>query len=136
MPLPIVTVGGLISDPEGRVLLIRTHKWGDRWGIPGGKIDEGETMEAALVREIREETGLEATDVRFVAAIDAVFSPEFYKPIHMVLLNFTARSRGGSVTLNDEAQAWAWVSPAEAMAYDLNGPTRELLRLVDTEVRP
>ena len=134
MPLPIVTVGGLIYDPQGRVLLIRTHKWGDRWGIPGGKIDEGETMEAALIREIREETGLEARDVHFVTALDSVFSPEFYKPLHMVLLNFTCRSEGGPVTLNDEAQAWEWVEPGRALTYDLNGPTRALLQLILSEV--
>jgi 8-oxo-dGTP pyrophosphatase MutT (NUDIX family) len=134
MPAPIVTVGGLVSDPEGRVLLIRTHKWGDRWGIPGGKIDEGETMEAALVREFVEETGLAITDVRFVTALDSVHSPEFYKPVHMVLLNFTAHSAGGAVTLNEEAQAYAWVSPTEAATYDLNDPTRALLRQVYPEV--
>ena len=134
MPLPIVTVGALIFDPEGRVLLIRTHKWGDRWGIPGGKIDEGETMASALVREVREETGLAVSDVRFVMAQDSVFSPEFYKPIHMVLLNFTCRSPGGAVTLNEEAQAWAWVEPAAALAYDLNEPTRQLIAHVLEEL--
>lgn len=136
MPLPIVTVGGLIFDPQGRVLLIRTHKWGDRWGIPGGKIDEGETMESALVREFREETGLEIADVRFVLAIDSVFSNEFYKPVHMVLLNFTGRSAGGPVTLNVEAQAYAWVSPEEALDYPLNAPTRSLIEHVLEEARP
>ena len=136
MPLPIVTVGGLVYDPAGRVLLIRTHKWGDRYGIPGGKIDDGETMEAALVRELKEETGLDVSDVRFVTAIDSVYSKEFYKPVHMVLLNFTARSPGGAVTLNEEAQAYVWVSPEEALGYDLNAPTRQLIEHVLKEARP
>jgi mutator protein MutT len=136
MPLPIVTVGALIFDPQGRTLLIRTHKWGDRWGIPGGKIDEGETMEAALVREVKEETGLDASDVRFVMAIDSVFSPEFYKRSHMVLLNFTCRTPGGTVTLNEEAQDHAWVELREALRYDLNAPTRTLIERVLEEVSP
>lgn len=134
MSLPIVTVGALIFDPEGRILLIRTHKWGDRWGIPGGKIDLGETMVEALVREVREETGLEAHDVRFAIAQDSVNSPEFYKPAHMVLLNFTCRSSGGPVTLNEEAEAYAWVSPEEALTYDLNVPTRQLIAHVLQEM--
>ena len=133
MSPPIVTVGGLIFDPQGRVLLIRTHKWGDRHGIPGGKIEPGESMAQALVRELKEETGLEVSDVRFVTAIDSVYSPEFYKPIHMVLLNFTCRSAGGPVTLNEEAQAYVWVTPAEALTYELNAPTRQLIEQVIEE---
>jgi ADP-ribose pyrophosphatase YjhB (NUDIX family) len=134
MSLPIVTVGALIFDPEGRILLIRTHKWGDRWGIPGGKIDAGETMVEALVREVREETGLEAHDVRFAIAQDSVNSPEFYKPAHMVLLNFTCHSPGGPVTLNEEAEAYAWVTPREGLTYDLNAPTRALIAHVLQEM--
>ena len=40
---PIATVGALIHDGNGHVLMVRTHKWGDRWGIPGGKIERGES---------------------------------------------------------------------------------------------
>ena len=56
---PIATVGALVFNSENEVLMIRTHKWSNLWGIPGGKIKWGETSEAALRREILEETGLE-----------------------------------------------------------------------------
>lgn len=130
MRLPIVTVGALIHDPTGRMLLIRTHKWRDTYGIPGGKIHEGETMETALRREIREETGLDLHDVRFVIAQDCIDSPEFFRPAHFILLNFTAASPGGEVTLNDEAQSYVWTTPEEARALPLNSFTRTLLDLV------
>ena len=55
---PIVTVGGLIFNGAGEVLMIRTHKWSNLWGIPGGKIKWGEPSVAALQREIEEETNL------------------------------------------------------------------------------
>ena len=55
---PLATVGGLIFNAKNEVLMIRTHKWSNLWGIPGGKIKWGETSEAALRREILEETGL------------------------------------------------------------------------------
>lgn len=124
---PIVTVGALAVAPDGRFLIVRTHKWLGTWGVPGGKIDRGETMEAALVREFREETGLSVRDVRFVAVYDAVDSPEFYKPSHMVLLNFVCACDGGEVQLSDEAEAWRWVSAEEALEMPLNTFTRQLV---------
>jgi len=124
---PLVTVGALLVGPSDRVLLIRTHKWRDRWGVPGGKVDLGETLLAAVHREVREETGLELDEVVWAPTHEAVGHPEFHRPAHFVLLNFVARARGEAVTLNDEAQDHAWVTPQEALAMDLNAPTRALV---------
>lgn len=124
---PIATVGALIYDEAGRILLVRTHKWGNRWGIPGGKIERGETSTAALEREISEETGLAITDIRFVLVQDCIDSPEFMRPEHFLLLNYTARATTTDVVLNDEAEEFRWLSPADALSLDLNQPTRTLL---------
>ncbi len=128
MPRPLATVGALVVGPSGRVLLIRTHKWRDRWGVPGGKIEYGETMAAAVRREVREETGLDLDDVRWAPVQEAVESHEFHRPAHFVLLNFVARSPSEQVHLNEEAQAFAWVEPEEALTMDLNRPTAVLVR--------
>jgi len=55
---PKVTVDVLVEDPSGSILLIRRRNPPDGWAIPGGFVDVGETLEAAAVREILEETGL------------------------------------------------------------------------------
>ncbi len=130
---PVVTVGALIYDGLGRVLMVRTHKWSGLWGIPGGKTKLGETSEAALRRELREETNLEIENIRFVLVQDCIHSVEFYRDAHFVLLNYTCRCARGTeadVQLNEEAQEFQWLTPAQALDLPLNQPTRTLLEAV------
>lgn len=124
---PIPTVGALIYNSDGKVLMIQTHKWSNRWGIPGGKIKTNEPSLDALRREVREETGLELRDIRFALVQDCIEPPEFYKRAHFLLLNYTAIATGTGVVLNDEAETYCWVTLDEAASMDLNGPTRTLL---------
>ncbi|HAM71075.1 MAG TPA: NUDIX hydrolase [Verrucomicrobiales bacterium] len=129
--LPVATVGALIFNDEQEVLMVRTHKWSNLWGIPGGKIKLGETAEAALCRELAEETGLAVEEIRFVLVQDCIRSKEFYREAHFVLLNYTCRARGATpVRLNEEAQEFRWLPPEAALSLPLNHPTRILLEAV------
>jgi ADP-ribose pyrophosphatase YjhB (NUDIX family) len=128
---PLATVGALIFNGAGEVLMIRTHKWSNLWGIPGGKIKWGEPSEAALRREIKEETSLNVTDIEFVLVQDCIHSREFYRDAHFVLLNYTCRCAGKPrVKLNHEAREFRWVTLAEAGKMKLNMPTRVLINAV------
>ncbi len=125
---PTVTVGGLIFNGGAQVLLVRTHKWSDLWGIPGGKIKWGEPSEAALQREIKEETDLTVSEIAFVMVQDCIHSKEFYRDAHFVLLNYTCRCVGAPlVKLNDEAREFRWVTLEQALQMPINEPTRRLL---------
>jgi phosphoglycolate phosphatase-like HAD superfamily hydrolase/ADP-ribose pyrophosphatase YjhB (NUDIX family) len=128
-PPPVATVGALIADPEMRVLMLRTYKWSNLWGIPGGKIKGNETALNAVRREVLEETGLSIHDVEFVMIQDCIGSVEFYRPTHFLLLNYFARSAAKEVKLNDEADAFRWAGFEEALAMPLNTPTRVLLEV-------
>lgn len=126
--LPISTVGALIYNRAGQVLMFRTRKWSNLWGIPGGKIKLGETALEALRREVFEETNLEIDDIQFVLVQDCIYSPEFYREAHFLLLNYTAVCREPAlVRLNHEAQEFRWMTADEALEMDLNTPTRVLL---------
>jgi ADP-ribose pyrophosphatase YjhB (NUDIX family)/phosphoglycolate phosphatase-like HAD superfamily hydrolase len=128
---PVVTVGGLIFNAADEVLLVRTHKWSNLWGIPGGKVKWGETSEDALRRELKEETNLEVADIEFILVQDCIHSKEFYRDAHFVLLNYTCRGGGAmEVRLNEEAREFRWLSLEQAMQMPINTPTRRLLHAV------
>ena len=128
---PLATVGALIFNEAGEVLMIRTHKWSNLWGIPGGKIKWGESSEDALRREIAEETGLAAVNIEFVLVQDCIHSKEFYRDAHFVLLNYTCDCAGQPhVILNEEAREARWVTMVEACRLPLNTPTRKLMEAV------
>jgi len=128
---PLATVGGLIFNRAGEVLMIRTHKWSNLWGIPGGKIKWGETSEAALRREILEETGLKISGIKFVLVQDCIHSKEFYRDAHFILLNYTCRCQGKpQVVLNDEGREFRWIKISNAKKLKLNKPTKVLIEAV------
>jgi phosphoglycolate phosphatase len=130
---PIATVGALIHDGAGKVLMIRTHKWSDLWGIPGGKIERGESSEDALKREILEETQLTISDIRFVMNQDCIDSPEFIRPEHFILLNYLAKASSHEVILNEEAEEFSWLNVDEALKLNLNHATKILLQRVNDQ---
>lgn len=129
MQRPVVCVGALVWGPSGRVLLVRSTKWGGRWGVPGGKVEWGESLADAVRRELLEETGLSVGELRQVQTQEAVLSPEFHKPAHLLLVDFFARAGSEAVTPNEEIAEWAWADLAHAETYPLNSYTRPLIDL-------
>lgn len=134
---PLATVGALIFNRVGEVLMIRTHKWSNKWGIPGGKIKRGEKSETALRREIKEETALAVTDIEFVLVQDCISSKEFYRDAHFVLLNYTCLcpAQNPRVVLNHEAQEFRWLKITAAQKLKLNKPTKILLEAVAKKLK-
>jgi 8-oxo-dGTP diphosphatase len=113
----IPCVGAIITDQAGRLLLIRRgHSPGrGRWSVPGGRVEPGETDEQALVREIREETGLLVRAGRLVGAVrrpapgGAVFD----------IRDYAATVTGGTLAAGDDADDARWAARAELAALPL-----------------
>jgi len=102
---PEISVGGLILNNKGEILLVKSQKWPgiNKYTMPGGHIEIGETIEEALKREIKEEVGLEIKPIKFLTFQEAIFSKEFFKPKHFVFLDFLCKPLTSRVKLdNDE----------------------------------
>lgn len=125
----IVTAAALI-DRDGR-LLVQQRPEGKNmaglWEFPGGKLEPDETPEAALVRELREELGIE-TDTACLAP--ATFASEPLGDRHLLLLLYICRKwRGTPQAL--EAAAIRWVRPIELHALPMPPADRPLIGLIE-----
>jgi nucleoside triphosphatase len=121
---PEPTVGALIVNTEGKILLAKSHKWFDKYTLPGGHIEIGETMEEALKREVKEEVGLEVDVVEFLTMQEAIFAKEFYRKKHFIFFDFLCRASDQSVKLDkDELQEYIWEYPGQAFNLNLDSFT-------------
>jgi len=126
---PEATVGALVVNPKGEVLIVRSSKWADKHTVPGGHIELGEMAEDAIKREVKEETGLEVNVVKLLLVQQAIY-PRFYcKHEHFVFMDFLCQTKDTEVTLDGrELQQYAWVTPRDALALDLEEYTRNFVK--------
>ncbi|GAB3665462.1 NUDIX hydrolase [Echinicola sediminis] len=118
---PEPTVGAVIFNLENKILLCRSPKWNNQYVIPGGHIEKGEKMEEALLREVKEETGLDVYELKLVSIQESVNSEHFSEKRHFIFIDYTCRTDSSEVVLNDEADEYVWAKPEEILSYDLGG---------------
>jgi 8-oxo-dGTP pyrophosphatase MutT (NUDIX family) len=109
----------IVPDASGRVLVLKRapdSTEGGRWCLPGGKMDYGDTVEQAAMRELQEETSLRSTNLRFLFYQDNL--PPAPGRMHCVTLYFEC-SVEGEVVLNEESIEAAWISPGELARFHL-----------------
>ncbi|MBT3337442.1 MAG: NUDIX domain-containing protein [Anaerolineae bacterium] len=129
---PHPTVGALIFNPEGKMLLVRSHKFHDKYVVPGGHIEVGEKMVDAVIREAKEETGLDVYDPQFIFFQEFIQDESFWKNMHFIFFDFALKTDSTDVVLNDEAEAYVWVTLEEALTMNVDAYTinaiNELMR--------
>jgi 8-oxo-dGTP diphosphatase len=116
-------VGAVIRDRAGRLLLIlRGHEPGKGlWSIPGGRIEPGETDEQAVVREVREETGLAVTCGRLLGAAELPGRDGAVIEVRDYLAALPPHAATAVAKAGDDAAAVRWVTDADADAMDARG---------------
>lgn len=125
--LLLVTAAALI-DGDGRVLVQQraAGPLAGLWEFPGGKIEPGETPAQALIRELREELGI---DVEAACLAPAAFASEPLGDRHLVLLLHVCRKWQG-IPRALEARDLRWVRPVDLFALPMPEPDRPLIGLL------
>jgi 8-oxo-dGTP diphosphatase len=123
-PVPAVGVVCLKADT---VLLVRRGKppLAGAWSLPGGRLEWGETLADAAMRELREETGVEGDLLGLVDVVDGRFGPD----THYVLVDYAVRWRAGAPVAGDDAVEAAFHPLPDIGALGMWNETERVIRL-------
>src|SRR5262245_15689970 len=127
---PTIGVGAVIWNKNHELVLIRRGKEPRRgeWSIPGGRLEWGETLHDALLREVREETGLIVEIGALIEVVDAISRNPAGEVIrHYVLVDFVTRWVGGELCAGSDAAEARWVPYASLSEYSLWSETRRII---------
>ena len=128
--LPIVLVAAVaLFDRDGRVLIAQRpvgKSMAGLWEFPGGKVDPGETPEAALIRELKEELAIDTVES---CLAPFTFASHRYETFHLLMPLYVCRKWKGTVTPM-EGQATKWVMPARLSDYPMPPADKPLIAML------
>ncbi len=126
---PSIVVGAFIFNDKGELFLTKSDRWDDKYVMPGGHVEYGETVNEALKREMKEETNLDIGEIEFLGFKELLnLEQDFYKDRHMISLNFKCKALNNEVILTDEAQEYIWISMDKVLELDLFDAVREEIK--------
>jgi mutator protein MutT len=127
---PVVGVGAIIVC-NGKILLEkrRSEPGKGKWSVPGGLVELGERAEHAVIREVREETGLEVENPELIDVVDnIIFDEKGEVKYHFVVLDYFVRLRGGELRAADDAEELKWVALNEVEKYNITKTLKAFLQ--------
>ena len=122
---PIVGVGALILRKDSILLVERGRQpLKGYWSLPGGVLELGEQLGAAIVREVKEETGLDVQPVGVVEIFERILRDKAGKPeYHYVLVDYMCKVVGGELKAGDDSAKAEWVKRKDLAALKLTEGT-------------
>lgn len=117
---PVVGCLAVVTRGDKVLLVQRSKPPGiGKWGFPGGHLEMGETVGECAVRELREETGIDADTVRVLTAFDFIARDDGGRPVrHYTLIAVLCDWRAGDGATLEDASALGWFTVAEAEKLD------------------
>lgn len=134
---PVVAVSAAVTA-QGRILLVKRgiEPARGQWSLPGGGVELGETVREAVIREVREECGLDILPGAVLAVYDSIMSDnQGAICYHYVIICFRSTCQSGQLKPGSDVAEAHWVSLVEALNYDLTpgaGQVLETLRRAST----
>lgn len=127
---PQAIVGSLIINNNNKLLFCKSPKWKGKYTIFGGKVEYGETIEDAVIRETKEETRLDVKPIAKLGILNSIFDSGFHEKRHFIFIDFLCKYAGGDdeVEITDEHEGKCeWVTIDEARKLDLANGAKLIL---------
>ena len=116
-----------VRNRRGEILVLRRpaqkRRFAGQWELPGGKLEDGETLDAATRREVCEEAGIAITLRRLAGSVELRLDK-----FRVILLLFEATTAARKITLSHEHQDWRWVRRKDLESMNITSPLRRFLR--------
>lgn len=131
----VVIICGLIYDNSNKIFLITSYKW-KGYGLPGGKQNPGESEESTLKREIKEELGIEITDLVKSEEIISPPTKNIDNITTFIVKPYFAKAVTTNINPNEEVENYGWYSIDKALKLELLEPIRKTIELYKQSISP
>lgn len=123
---PIIGIGAVIICKDRILLEKRKNEPGrGKWSIPGGLVELGERIEETVIREVKEETGLDVEKPELIDVVDNIrFDADGKVKYHFIIVDYFVKLKGGTLKAADDAEDLKWVAFNEVEKYDLTNTFR------------
>lgn len=119
MPTHIVAVGGIVENEQGEILLVKTQHGG--WVYPGGQVEVGENLIDALVREVKEESGIDIEVGHLIGTYSNTGIYKWYDEVTdvptKVMFDFVGKPIGGVLSTSEETSESCWVQKERVLEF-------------------